>query len=274
MPGFALHVDSCTKVFDHLKLRKQSFKFALVTIGSVISDLEEVHVLKNVHWRAEEFLKYLLKHDPKYAPLAVGMILHEELDKMIDKHFVNQRICEAHDLLHTYNLDAERVDDAAHYLIDHTVNCNALEREPGIILLAEKSKKRLSAKHIAKIAHHLTSFFGGDEKEVIHAMFTFRDFNMAQYLSADEAAAVYGKFMFLKQELKQKPVGLLGKLKLGLKYTSFLLDNRKHIIKEMSRDAKKRFSNHDRAYAKACKALVKKIVKVSAQYRILRHAKA
>lgn len=268
MPAFALHLDSCTRVFDHLRLRRHTFDFVLVAIGSVITDLEEFHVLEKVHWRAKSFLNYLLKRDPKYAPLAIGMILHEELDKHIDNEFVNPRLNEAGRLLKKYNI--RNIDDEAHYLIDHAVNCNALEREPKIIELAEKAMKRLSAKHVSKIAHHLASFFGGDKEEVIKTMFTFRDFDLRQYLSPDKAADIYGRFMFMKQELKKRPVSLLEKFKLGLKYTSFLLDNRKQIIKEICLNAKKRFSNHERAYLKACKVIAKKIERISDAHGMLK----
>src|SRR3989338_1908176 len=189
MPAFALHIDSAKKVFEHLKIRRKSFAFALVTIGTVITDIEEFHVLKNVHWHAEEFLQYLLKTDPKYAPLAVGMILHEELDKMLDKNFVNHKLDEADQILKKFGMHNHA--DASHYLVDHCVNCNALEHDPKIINLAENSKKRLSLKDTSRIAHHLSVFFGGDKTEVLEALLRFRDFDLAQYLAPDQAACVY-----------------------------------------------------------------------------------
>jgi len=270
MPAFALHIDSCKKLFDRFKLRKESLRFALVAIGSVVTDLEEFGILKGVHGRAEEFLKYLLKTDPKYAPLAIGMIMHEELDNVIDKHFVNPKMAEAQELLEKYNLHSEKVSLAAHYLIDHSVNCSMLEEEPHIIIIAEKAKKRLSNRHAHKIAYHLTKFFSGNHAEVLNALHTFKDFNLSQYLSSEDSAALYGKFLFLQEELKErKPVGLMDKIKLGLSYGSFMFKNRKHVVKEMCTHARQKFSNHRKSYVLACKAMAKRFAKISDTYPLM-----
>ena len=184
MPAFALHVDSCKELFEKFKLRKQSSQFALVAIGSVLPDLQEFGILKNVHGNSEKFLQYLLKTDPKYAPLAIGMILHEELDRVIDTQFVNPHMAEARELLEQYKISSEKVSLAAHYLIDHTVNCEAIEKKPEILKLTESIKKKLSHKRAHKIAYHLSSFFGGDQDQVLKAMHTFRDFNNRLRLTA------------------------------------------------------------------------------------------
>lgn len=265
MPAFALHIDSAKKVFEHLKLRKASFPFALVTIGSVITDIEEFHVLKNVHWRAEEFLQYLLKVDPKYAPLAVGMILHEELDKMLDKDFVNHKLDEADQILNKFGMNNHA--DASHYLVDHCVNCNALEHEPQIIALAENSKRKITLKDASKIAHHLSNFFGGNEADVLEALLHFRDFNLSQYLAPDQAACVYVKFMLAKQKLTGKP-RLWDKIKLAASYGWFLLSNGRILVEEMSEHAKEKFKGHGKSYTKACKIIAKRIGRISSTYRI------
>lgn len=268
MPAFALHVDSCKELFETFKLRKQSSQFALVAIGSVLPDLQEFGILKNVHGNSEKFLQYLLKTDPKYAPLAIGMILHEELDRVIDTQFVNPHMAEARELLEQYKISSEKVSLAAHYLIDHTVNCEAIEKKPEILKLTESIKKKLSHKRAHKIAYHLTSFFGGDQDQVLKAMHIFRDFDLHQYLSPDDAAALYGKFFFLQQELKEQPVKLSDKIKLGLKYGKFMLSHHKHKMKNVCGHAKQKFSNHRKAYLQAQKAVIKKFSKISATYAL------
>ena len=264
MPAFALHIDSAKKVFEHLKLRKKTFPFALVTIGSVITDIEEFHVLDNVHWRAEEFLQYLLKVDPKYAPLAVGMILHEELDKLLDKHFVNHKIDEADKILKKFGMQTH--SNAPHYLVDHCVNCNALEHNPKIIALADNSRKKLTLSNTTKIAHHLSNFFGGNKKEVLEVLLSFRNFDLTQYLTPRQAACVYAKFMLAKN-IKGKPT-FWTKMKLAVSYSFFLLGNGRALIQEMSEHAKEKFTGHGKTYSKACKVIAKRIGRISSVYKL------
>jgi len=269
MPAFALHVDSCKKLFEHFKLRKKSFNFALVAAGSVIVDLEEFGILKKVHGKAEEFLKYLLKTDQKYAPLAIGMIMHEELDRVIDTQFVNPHMPAARELLEQYEFSTEKVALAAHYLIDHTVNCAMIETEPGLLTITENMKKTLSHKHAHKIAYHLATFFNADKDQVLNALHTFRDFDLSQYLSAESSAALYAKFLFLQEELKEKqPVRFLDKIRLGLSYSKFILRHRKTQAKELYFKAKDKFNDHKQAYAYARKAMIKRLTKLSATYAL------
>lgn len=269
MPAFALHVDSCKKLFEHFKLRKKSFNFALVAIGSVIVDLEEFGILKRVHGRAEEFLQHLLKTEPKYAPLAIGMIMHEELDRVIDAKFVNPQLPKAKELLEQYEFSTEKVALAAHYLIDHTVNCTVLEKEPELIKISEGVKKKLSHKHAHKIAYHLAMFFEADKDQVMKALHAFRDFDLSQYLSQDSSAALYAKFLFLQEELKERtPISIVDKIKLGLNYGKFILGHKKHQTKELFFSAKEKFSNHKQAYKQACKAMVKRLTKISTLHTI------
>ncbi len=269
MPAFALHVDSCKKLFEHFKLRRQSFQFSLVTIGSVIVDLEEFGILKGVHGRAEKFLQYLLNTEPKYAPLAIGMILHEELDHVIDTNFVNPHLPAARELLEQYRISSEKVGLAAHYLIDHAVNCMMLENEPSILSLTESIKKKLSHRHAHKIAYHLTAFFGGNQDQILDALHTFRKFDLSQYVSPDDAAALYGKFFFLQKELKEgQPVGLIEKVRLGLSYSKFMLGHHKQKMKDVCAYAKQKFTNHGKAYLQARKAMTKRFAKISAAYAL------
>jgi hypothetical protein len=267
MPAFALHVDSCKKLFEKFKLRRQSFSFALVALGSVIVDLEEFGIIKRVHGRAEQFLQYLLRTEPKYAPLAIGMIMHEELDRVIDTQFVNPHMPAARELLEQYEMTSEKVHLAAHYLIDHTVNCHLLENEPEIFRITESMKKKLSHRHAHKIAYHLTQFFGGDKEQILNAMHTFRDFDLSQYLSPDDAAALYAKFFFLQQELKEKqPVSLVNKVRLGLSYGKFIFSHHKKTAREVCAKAKQKFTDHSKAYLAARKAMIKRMAKLSATY--------
>ncbi len=269
MPAFALHIDSCKKLFENFKLHKQNFQFALVAIGSVLPDLQEFSILKSVHGRAEAFLQYLLKTEPKYAPLAIGMIMHEELDRVIDTQFVNPHMPAARELLEQYQMTSEKVSLAAHYLIDHTVNCQLLEDEPGILKITNSIKKKLSHRHAHKIAYHLTNFFGGDNEQILGALHTFRDFDLSQYLSPDDAATLYAKFFFLQQELKEKqPVSIVDKVRLGLSYGKFMLGHHKNTAKEVCLKARDKFTNHGKAYLEARKAMIKRMAKLTATYAL------
>lgn len=269
IPAFALHVDSCKHLFDALKLRKQSTQFALVAVGSVIVDLEEFGILKGMHGRAEKFLHYLLQTDPKYAPLAIGMILHEELDRVIDTNFVNPHMASARELLEQYEISTEKVSLAAHYLIDHAVNCQILEHQPELLKVTNQIKKKLSHHHTHKIAFHLTNYFGGDKHQVMKALHTFREFDLSQYLSPNDAAALYGKFLFLQQELKEKqPVSLIEKIRLGLKYGKFVVSHHKQKVKDLCAQAKIQFTGHKKPYAQAKKAMRKKLAKLSTAYAL------
>jgi hypothetical protein len=267
MPAFALHVDSCTKLFEHFKLRKEGKNFALVAVGSVIPDLQEFGILKNVHGRAEAFLQYLLKTDPKYAPLGIGMIMHEELDRVIDTEFVNPNMPAARELLEQYQMTSEKVSLAAHYLIDHAVNCQLLEDDPEILTITNNMKKKLSHRHAHKIAFHLTGFFGGDKEQILKALHTFRDFDLSQYLTPDDASALYAKFFFLQKELKEEqPVSLISKVKLGLSYGKFMLGHHKNTAKKVCSTAKEKFTDHGKAYLSARKAMIKRLSKLYATY--------
>jgi len=269
MPAFALHVDSCKKLFKHFKLRRKSFNFALVAVGSVIVDLEEFGILHRVHGRSEEFLKYLLKTDPKYSPLAIGMIMHEELDRVIDTQFVNPNMPAARELLEQFEFSSERVALASHYLIDHSVNCSFLEKEPNLLKVTESIKKKLSHRHAHKIAYHLATFFNADKEKVLKALHTFRDFDLSQYLSAENSATLYAKFLFLQEELQTKPhTRLIDKIKLGLRYSKFMLGHRTQEAKELLFNAKRKFTDHGKAYLSARKAMIKRLAKLSATYAL------
>jgi len=267
MPSIGPHIHSCKHLFDHFKLRKRSLQFALVTLGSIITDLENLNVLQNVHWRAESFLQYLLKTDPKYAPLAIGMIMHEEMDKAIDAHYVNPNIPAASQLLKQYNQHQDPQEP--HYFLDHIFNVEFMQRESGIIAIAAHAKKRLTDKHVHKIAFHMTQFFGGDKELVFSTIHLFKDFDLAQYLSHDEAAGIYAKFMALKDSLSvNKKPGVFDKIKLALAYFRFMLDNRKHVLKEMTLHASMRFKNNKKAYTIALKSMTRKYRKLSTRYNL------
>ena len=264
MPSIGPHIHSCKHLFDHFKIRKRSLQFALVTLGSIITDLENLNVLKNVHWRAEAFFQYLRKTDPKYAPLALGMIMHEEMDKAIDKHFVHPNIPKAARLLKKFHEHNDK--DDPHYFLDHFFNIEFMQREPDLIAVAEHAKRRLTDKHIHKIAYHMTKFFGGDKQLVFDTIHLFKDFDLTQYLRPDEAAGIYGKFMLLKENLTGKKPSILSKAKLALAYFTFMFGNRKHILKEMFARAINKFSNNRKAYTIALKAMRRKYNKLTIRY--------
>jgi len=171
--------------------------------------------------------------------------------------------------LEQYEFSTEKVTLAAHYLIDHTVNCALIETEPNLLKITESVKKRFSHKHVHKIAYHMASFFKADKDQVLNALHTFRDFDLSQYLSPESSAALYAKFLFLQEELKEKqPVKFMDKIRLGLSYSKFILRHRKMQAKELYFKAKGKFKNHKQAYTHARKAMIKKLSKLSTTYAL------
>ncbi|MBS3148471.1 hypothetical protein J4219_06295 [Candidatus Woesearchaeota archaeon] len=267
MPAFAHHIDSCKRLFEKFKLLKESRQFALVAVGSVIPDLEEYKILKNVHWRAHAFLEYLLKKDPKYAPLALGMIFHEEMDKAIDKHFVNPNMPKMAKFLDKYQLNS--VPDAAHYYLDHVSCLDFVDNDPGLVLLAEQARGRLKGRHSRKIARHLSTFFEGDEQLVLSAIKTFQEFDLRQYLTAERAAAMYGTFMTMKETFGQKKeVGIFDKIRLVFNYLRYRTSNKEQKIKEACEKAKQTFKEHRKAYKIACRNMTKKFSQLNAIHNL------
>jgi len=263
MPGFALHVDSVRKLFDNFKIKKESLAFSLAVLGSVLVDLEELGIVKNIHGRSEEFLQYLLKEHPKYAPLAIGMMLHEELDNAIDAEYVNPNIPRAQTMVNKHLYTTEPL--AAHLLIDHSVNFNFINNDPSIIALSEKSKKDIKHEQIHNIAFHITTFFGGEKNKIIEALHQYKGFELSQYLDKDSAASVYGKFLFLQKEYQPEKTGLLVQIKRIYNYIKFIMPHKQKEINELCKTALEKFPHPEKIYKKAIKAMEKR----AAPYQLL-----
>lgn len=266
MPAFALHVDSIEYLFSKLKLRKHTLDFALVQVGSLIVDLEELGILKNVHGKSEKFLQYLLKEDPKYAPLAVGMVMHEELDHHIDTNFTNVNIPKAAEILEQYELASYKVELGAHYLVDHCATCSFVEQKPKVIQTAEKVKKRLTKRHSKKIAFHLSKFFGGNVKTIYESLETLRSFDLKKYISEKAQTDLYATFLIMQEQITQPKLNIFTKIKLAFKYYSFMLIHGQKKLHRMLKRSKKEFSHCKPTYKKAKKALVKKAIRLQSTY--------
>lgn len=266
MPAPLLHIDSCKRLFEQFKLRKATLHFALVAVGSVLTDLEEMGVVKGLHWKAESFLAYLLKTDPKYAPLAIGMIMHEEMDRTLDTHYVEPNIPRAEKILKKFN--SQMFANEGHYFLDHAMTCAFVSDNPGVVRIAERAKKRLKDKHLHKIAYHLSTFFGGDEQGILSALHHFKHFDMATYLSDEKTADMYGKFSLLRDGFSPDKRSTLDKIKLALRYLQFILSNKKYLILEATQHAKKEFRNHNHAYNLACTAMSKRFAKLHAKHHL------
>lgn len=266
MPAPILHIDSCKRLFDQFKLRRHSLQFALVTIGSVLTDLEEMGVVSGLHWKGEAFLQYLLRTDPKYAPIAIGMIMHEELDKTIDRHYVEPNTKHAERILKKYN--GHSFEGEGHYFLDHVMTCAFAEAEPRTVLIAEQAKKRLKDRHVVKIAYHLATFFGGKENEVITALHHFKAFDLNVYLSREDTARMYGQFSILRDAFNPAKRSWMDKIKLAARYVHFLLSNKQTLIRHATEHAKGKFKNHKREYALACKAMGRRFAKLNATYNL------
>lgn len=256
MPGFALHVDSVKQLFDSFKIKKESLAFSLSVLGSVLVDLEELGVVKNIHGRSEKFLQYLLKEHPKYAPLAIGMMLHEELDNTIDTEYVNPNIPRAQTMVNKHLYTTEPL--AAHLLIDHSVNYNFLDKNPNIIALSEKSKKDIKHEHIHNIAFHITTFFGGKKDKIIEALHQYKGFDLNQYLNKDSAASIYGKFLFLQKEYQPEKTGFFIQIKRIYNYIKFIMPHKQKEINTLCKTALEKFPHPEEIYKKAVKAMEKR----------------
>ena len=262
MPSFILHLDSCKHFFEKFKLKKESFDFALAAIGSIIVDIDEIGVIKKAHGRSRNFLKYLLKTDPKYAPLAIGMIMHEELDHAMDTNYINPHISKATALLKKHNIKHGKISDLGHSLIDHSIDCAAIENNPQLIKLVKRVRKRVKHHHFHKIAYHISTFFDGDQKAVLKVIEELRDFDISQLLSHEKAAELYSRYLFFaNKKTKIKRLTLLERSKLALKYFKFVLMHEKQKTKNLLLQAKTHFQNYDKVYSKAKKTIVKHLKK-------------
>lgn len=235
MPAIAFHLYTCKKLFERLKLSKKSFEFHLMLIGSVIVDLDEVGVLQAVHGRSREFYHYLLKHEPKYAPLGIGMILHEELDKLVDIEYVHPNEPHAITLLNHYSKSFSQISLAGHYLLDLSLDGALLEQEPSMREFVDAVQKKLRPRHAKKIAKHLSHFFGANYDTVHHALLTFKDFNVSRFMTKEGLGDLWTYYMILKSRQQayghtEHTIGFFKKMKssfsLGLTLTKyFFWDN-------------------------------------------------
>jgi hypothetical protein len=263
MPGFALHVDSVRKLFDSFKIKKESLAFSLAVLGSVLVDLEELGIVKNIHGRSEKFLEYLLKEHPKYAPLAIGMMLHEELDNTIDTEYVNPNIPRAQIMVNKHLYTTEPL--AAHLLIDHSVNVHFINNDPSVITLSEKSKKDIKHEHTHNIAFHITTFFGGEKDKIIEALHQYKGFDLNKYLNRNSAAKIYGQFLFLQKEYQPEKTGLMIQIKRIFNYIKFIMPHKQKEINELCKTALEKFPHPEEIYKKAIKAMEKR----AAPYQLL-----
>lgn len=262
MPSFALHLDSCKHVFEKLRIGKENFGFALAAVGSILPDLDELGVVGRMHGRSKQFLKYLLKTDPKYAPLAIGMVLHEELDTTMDKEFINPNLPRAIALLRKHRVNSGK--SAGHTLIDHSIDCATIERAPSIIKLAESVKCRLKHHHFHKIAYHVSRFFNGEPKTVLATIESFRNFNLSQLFSQEETAELYSKYLFFSsQKIKIKKLTLWGKIKLTANYFKFLIKHEHQNTKNLVLQAKTLFKNYQEVYTKVKKKITTRFKKLA-----------
>jgi len=221
-------------------------------------------VVRGLHWKGEAFLQYLLKNDPKYAPLAIGMVMHEEMDRTIDRHYVEPNSKHAEEILTHHN--SQSFVGEGHYFLDHVMTCAFAEQEPSIVAVANRAKRRIKDRHMVKIAYHLATFFGGDQEDIITALHHFKSFDLTTYLSQERTARMYGQFNLLRDGFNPAKRSLVDKAKLGLRYVQFLLSNKQTLIHNATQDAKGRFTDHKKAYGLACKAMARRFKKLNQTY--------
>ncbi len=277
MPAFALHVHSTRRTLDALRLwRPNTFAFRLALIGSTIVDFDEIGVLPRVHGRSRDFLRYLQRIDPKYVPLAVGMVMHEELDALMDKDFVEPNEHKAHALLKKADARFGSVKLAGHFLLDQSLDAWILRREPQLVSIMHRAR-RVRKGVVRKMAFHLTSFFGGDYNAVLGALLAFRDIDLTPFETLDGLSEVFVKYLFLRSQQarisRRYAGGLMSRLHsniaIGLAYGRFLLHERTARAKALIERVHDHFGPHEKTYGKAERALTKSTSEFLAAHGII-----
>lgn len=254
--------------------RPNTFAFRLALIGSIITDFDEIGVLPPVHGRSRDFLQYLQRVNPRYVPLAVGMVMHEQLDKLMDEDFVNPNEPRAKELLNEYDSHFASVR-TSHLVLDHSLDAWVLRHEPSLVPLMQRSR-RLRKGAFRKMAFHLSVFFNGDYRTILRAMEAFRRMDLSPFKSLDGLSETFVKYLFLQSQqsrlVRSRKVSMLERLRmnvvLGLAYGKFLLHERKDRYKALLEKARTRFGSHECVYSKVERKLRKSVEKVLVAYSI------
>lgn len=271
MPSFINHIHASKKLFDKLNVfKKHKYDLELALLGSVIVDLDEFGVVPQIHGKSRAFLEYLLKNDPEYAPLAVGMILHEAHDAVIDKEYVHPNEEEAKQLVKKHSHEFGSYHLIGHYLLDQSMDFHLIRNNPEVLQVVEKVRTTLKESHGKRIAYHLSTFFGGNYGEVLHALKTFKDFNISKFKTIDGICDVWTTHVFLKMQkdaiAARQKLGFFDRLtsniKLGIQYGSFRMNNQKENLVQLFVNAFDKFKNSNKIIKKTDEFLEDSLNKV------------
>jgi hypothetical protein len=251
MPSIFHHIHNCKHILDHIRFRKTELNTELTLIGSVIVDLENVGVIKKVHGRCHDFLVYLLKHDRKYAPLAVGMLIHELFDNTVEPKYVHKKEKAAGKLLKEHDPFSASLPLAEHIFIEHCLDCALVDEKPELFDLIKYVKQKIKKKHMRRIAFHLANFFDGNSKTIYTSLEQFKGFDLSKFKTIQGRSSVWQHFMFLysqRELLHHKQNGffrrIYGNIKLIVKYIQFWWGMKHDQIQLMMKKAKHEFRDH------------------------------
>lgn len=259
MPSFINHIHASKKLFDKLNLfKKHKYELELALLGSIIVDLDEFGVVPKIHGKSREFFDYLLINDPEYAPLAIGMILHEAHDAVIDKEFVHPNEEKAKQLVKEHSTEFGSYHLIGHYLLDQSMDFHLIKKNPEVFKVVEKIRTTLKDRHAKKIAYHLSAFFNGNYDEVLHALKTFKNFDISKFKTIDGICDVWTTHVFLKMHKDEiaarQKLGFFDRLtsniKLGLQYGSFRVNNQKENLLQLFSNAFDKFKNNNKVIKK------------------------
>lgn len=265
MPSIVIHVDACRRVCDELQVFRKPRQRGLALIGSILPDLHNMGVIPEIHGRCEDFLQYMIKTDPKYIPLAFGMVTHDLLDAATWPEKKDE--LSAARLLKKYHAGALKYKSAAHVMVEHFADLTAVDEDPAILEEIDAVRASLSPVHISKIAFHLTEFFGGDYHTVLAALKVYRTFDISRLGTVEGAADLWNKqiFAFIHRDSLSIPRlpwhrRWLMRLRIGVEYWKFMYSHNQEHLKELALRGRKEFKQH----ALRCKSASKRIQKHAA----------
>lgn len=277
MPSFANHIHTCKNIFDRLNVfKKKKYDLELALLGSVLVDLDEIGVVPQIHGKSRAFLEYLVKNDPDYFPLGIGMVMHEEHDAVIDSEFVhpNEKIAKGLVIKHANSFSTNHM--VGHYLLDHAMDFHLIQNNPKVMEEIKSITKNLKVIHAKRITYHLSKFFGGNYYDILQALLKFKEFDLSKFETLEGVSDIWMTYVFLKVQkneiaMRQK-LGIFEKLKsnikLGINYGAFRINHKKEDIIKLFSNALNKFSGHAHIFKKAEKALEKSLIKITEQFPV------
>ncbi len=266
MPFILSHAHSVDAALKKLHIFRPR-QTDLAIIGALLPDLEYTGLLPHAHERCLEFYEYLLTADRSYAPVALGMVGHVIYDRLIEPGYVAEKEAEALQILQEFYPLSTKIKWAAHTFVEQAMDTHVLQENPHLPRVLARANKRLHEGHIARIAQHLSAFFGGDQKQLVDALHTIRAFDLSTITNPQSISKLWLRCMFMMSNehiLQEHTKGPLARLKavirLGVSYSRFRMTHR---LWHMFSHAKTRFHDHGPLRKKAINTLATELQKLT-----------